>query len=99
MTEGDDTTREAFDRLAQLLEFPVDFPLKVLGQRVDGFEAAIAGIIDRHVPGFDPARFESRASAKGTYLSLTTVLAIESREQLESLHRELTAHPWVKVVL
>ncbi|MFT4102404.1 MAG: DUF493 domain-containing protein [Burkholderiaceae bacterium] len=99
MADGDDATRQAFDRLALLLEFPVDFPLKVLGRRIDGFEAAIADIVGRHVPDFDPARFESRASTKGTYLSLTAVLTIDSREQLEALHRELSAHPWVRVVL
>ena len=31
------TDSSAFDRLEQLLEFPVDFPLKIMGRRVDEF--------------------------------------------------------------
>ena len=45
----------AFDRLERLLEFPVDFPLKVMGRRVDDFTQSIAATVGKHVPGFDPA--------------------------------------------
>lgn len=89
----------AFDRLEQLLEFPTDFPLKVMGHRVDGFAQQIADLTRRHVPGFDPARMELRLSTKGTYLSLTLRLRIESRAQLEGLYRELSDHPLVRIVL
>lgn len=91
--------RTAFDRLEQLLEFPVDFPLKVMGKRVDGFAQAITELTIAHVPGFDPATVELRVSSKGTYLSVTLVVRIESRAQLEALYRDLTAHPLVRVVL
>ncbi|MEN9314437.1 MAG: hypothetical protein RIS35_830 [Pseudomonadota bacterium] len=89
----------AFDRLEQLLEFPADFPLKVMGQRVDGFAQQISDLTRRHVPGFDPSRMELRLSSKGSYLSLTLRLRIESRAQLEALYRELSDHPMVRIVL
>ena len=34
-----------FDRLEQLLEFPVDFPLKIMGRRVDGFAQAMTPVV------------------------------------------------------
>lgn len=89
----------AFDRLEQLLEFPADFPLKVMGARVDGFAQAIADLTRQHVPSFDPASMELRVSSKGTYLSLTLALRIESRAQLEGLYEALIAHPMVRIVL
>ncbi|RPH67733.1 MAG: DUF493 family protein [Burkholderiales bacterium] len=89
----------AFDRLEQLLEFPVDFPLKVMGRRVDDFAQSIAALVAEHAPGFDPATMELRASSQGTWLSVTVVVRIESREQLERLYRALSAHPLVSVVL
>lgn len=98
MTGGGDL-RSAFDRLEQLLEFPVDFPLKVMGRRVDGFAQAITELTLAHVPGFDPSTVELRVSSQGTYLSITLVVRIESRAQLEALYRDLTAHPMVRVVL
>ncbi|MCO5107908.1 MAG: DUF493 domain-containing protein [Burkholderiaceae bacterium] len=89
----------AFDRLERLLEFPVDFPLKVMGRRVDDFAQAIAATVGEHVPTFDPATMELRASSQGTWLSVTVVVRVESREQLERLYRALAAHPLVSVVL
>ncbi len=89
----------AFDRLEKLLEFPVDFPLKVMGRRVDDFAQSISAIVREHVPTFDPATMELRASRRGTYLSVTVVVRIDSREQLERLYRELSTHPLVSVVL
>ena len=90
---------QAFDRLEQLLEFPADFPLKVMGARADGFAQAISELVREHVPSFDPAGMELRASSKGNWLSLTVVVRVESRAQLEALYRELAAHPMVRVVL
>ena len=92
-------TGSVFDRLEQLLDFPVDFPLKVMGRRVDGFAQAIADLVIEHVPGFDPATMELRPSSQGTWLSLTVVVHIESRAQLEALYRAVAGHPMVRVVL
>jgi putative lipoic acid-binding regulatory protein len=88
-----------FDRLERLLDFPVDFPLKIMGRRVDGFAQAIAALVSEHAPGFDPATMELRASSQGRWLSLTVVVRIESREQLERLYGALAAHPLVRIVL
>ncbi len=89
----------AFDRLERLLEFPVDFPLKVMGRRVDGFAQSIAATVAEHVPEFDPATMEFRASSRSNWLSLTVTVRLESRAQLEGLYRALAAHPLVSVVL
>jgi putative lipoic acid-binding regulatory protein len=96
---GQASGSNVFDRLEQLLEFPVDFPLKVMGRRVDGFAQAISDLVREHVPGFDPATIELRPSSKGTWLSLTVVARIDSRAQLEALYAALAAHPLVRVVL
>jgi putative lipoic acid-binding regulatory protein len=90
---------QAFDRIEQLLEFPADFPLKVMGQRVDGFAQAISALVTEHIPAFDPAGIELRTSSRGTYLSLTLPLRVDSRAQLEGLYRALAGHPWVRIVL
>ena len=99
MSGDDPELRGAFDRLEALLEFPVDFPMKVMGRRVDGFAQAIAEVVGRHVPGFDPAGIELRSSSQGTWLSVTVVARVQSRAQLEALYRELADHPLVRMVL
>ncbi len=82
-----------------LLVFPCDFPIKIMGQRQDGFAQAVLETVLRHAPDFDAAGMEMRPSAKGNYMSLTCTIRAVSREQLDALYRELSAHPLVKVVL
>ena len=82
-----------------LIEFPCDFPIKIMGKRSDGYAQAVLAVVQRHAPDFDGATMEMRASGKGGYLSLTCTVRATSRAQLDALYRELTAHPLVKVVL
>jgi putative lipoic acid-binding regulatory protein len=82
-----------------LLEFPTDFPIKIMGASRDGFAQAMLEIVARHAPDFDGATMEMRTSREGRYLSLTCTIRATSKEQLDALYRELTGHPWVKIVL
>ena len=82
-----------------LLEFPCDFPLKIMGASDPGFAQAIGVVVLRHAPDFDVATMEMRPSKAGNYLSLTCTVRAISQAQLDALYRELTAHPMVKVVL
>ena len=82
-----------------LLEFPCDFPLKIMGATDAGFAQAIVEVVLKHAPEFDPASVEMRPSKAGNYLSLTCTVRATSQAQLDALYLELTAHPMVKVVL
>ncbi len=82
-----------------LLVFPCEFPIKVMGRTQDGFAQAIVEVVRKHAPDFDAATLEMRASTAGNYLSLTCTVNATSRDQLDGLYRELTAHPMVAMVL
>jgi putative lipoic acid-binding regulatory protein len=82
-----------------IIEYPVDFPIKVMGKNAPGFAQAVTAIVVRHAPDFDPATIEMRPSRKNTYLSLTFVIRATSREQLDALYTELSGHPMVAMVL
>ncbi|MCF8149429.1 MAG: DUF493 family protein [Burkholderiaceae bacterium] len=82
-----------------LLEFPCDFPLKIMGAAEADFAQSIVAVVLAHAPDFDPGLVEMRASKGGKYLSLTCTVRAVSQQQLDALYRELTAHPMVKVVL
>ena len=58
-----------------LLEFPCDFPLKIMGKAHDELAQAVLTIVTRHAPDFDGATMEMRASSGGNYLSLTNPIA------------------------
>jgi uncharacterized protein len=82
-----------------LLEFPCDFPLKVMGRRTDDFRSIVLGIVQKHAGPVAPEHIEERPSKDGNYLSLTCTFSAHSREQLDALYRELTSHEKVMVVL
>lgn len=82
-----------------LLKFPCDFPIKIIGDSRDGFAQAILELVLKHIPDFDGASIEMRASKGGNFLSVTCTVRATSKAQLDALYRELTGHPWVKIVL
>lgn len=87
------------DEPESLIEFPCDFPLKVMGKTQTGFAQAVARVVVRHDPGFDVAGIEMRPSRRGKYLSLTCTVKATSREQLDALYQDLCDHPMVVMVL
>ena len=82
-----------------LIPFPSAFPVKVMGERAAGFEAAVVAVARQFDPGFDEATIQRRPSRAGKYLGLTITITATSRAQLDELYRTLSTHPMVKVVL
>jgi len=87
------------DQKETLLEFPCDFPIKIMGLASNDLAQAVLDVVVRHDPGFDGATMEMRASSGGKYVSLTCTVTATSKPQLDALYMELTSHPLVKVVL
>lgn len=81
------------------LVFPMAFPIKVMGRRVEEFAQTIVAVVREHAPDFDAATLEIRTSRAGNYVSVTATINATSREQLDNLYRALSSHPLVKVVL
>lgn len=82
-----------------LLEFPCDFPIKVMGTRSDDFAQTVVDIVLRHAPDFAAGTVEMKLSSSGNYLSVTCTVRAHSKPQLDALYQELSGHPAVKVVL
>ena len=80
------------------LQFPCTFPLKVVGLNTPAFEQAVREIVGRHLPGICVA-YASRHSGAGKYLALTATFTAESREQLDALYCDLSAHELVVMTL
>jgi len=82
-----------------LLEYPCEFPIKVMGRTQAGFAQAVLGIVQTHAPDFDGSTMEMRTSKQGKYLSVTCTIRATSREQLDALYKALCDHPMVVMVL
>ena len=82
-----------------LLEFPTDFPIKIMGAATDDFRSLAIGIVTRHFGELDPSRIEERPSSGGKYLGLTITVRAESKAQLNAVYTELTSCRQVLVAL
>ena len=82
-----------------LIEYPSDFPIKVMGPTHIDFEVTIVDLVLEYDPTFHIGRLEVRPSAKGNYTGLTVTVRATSRPQLDDLYRALSAHPMVKIVM
>ncbi|MEO6408312.1 MAG: DUF493 domain-containing protein [Burkholderiaceae bacterium] len=82
-----------------LIEYPSQFPIKVMGLNVNGFVHAMTSIAERFDPSYNAATVELRPSKGDKYLGVTLTITATSREQLDELYRTLSTHPMVKMVL
>ncbi|HJD44655.1 MAG TPA: DUF493 family protein [Candidatus Paenalcaligenes intestinipullorum] len=82
-----------------LIEYPSEFPIKVMGKADPTLAQALTEIVLEHDPDFDASTIEMRPSKAGNYIGLTFRITALSREQLDNVYRALHAHPLVSVVL
>ena len=57
-----------------LIEYPIDFPIKIMGAMQDAFAQTMVEVVLKHDPTFHAGKMEMRPSSKGTYLSLTVTV-------------------------
>lgn len=82
-----------------LFEFPCEFPIKVMGESAEDFDAHVVSIIRKHVPDLPEGAAKSRGSKNGKFQSVTVVFTASSKAQLDAIYMELTACSRVKMVL
>lgn len=81
------------------IEFPCQFPIKIMGLADQEFEGIVIGILNQHVPDLGEGAIMTKYSAGGKYLSLTATIRARSQEQLDDLYRALSGHPKILMVL
>jgi putative lipoic acid-binding regulatory protein len=83
----------------ELLGFPCEFPIKVMGRAEEGFEDLVVEIVRRHAPDLGEGAVQVRDSRGGNYLSVTVTIRAESRAQLDAIYRDLTGDERVLMAL
>ena len=82
-----------------LIDFPCEFPLKVMGTSSSEFTETVILLIQSILPTFGAEKIETRSSSSGKYTSLTCTVHVLSQEQLDDIYRLISAHPLVKFAL
>ena len=86
------------------IEFPCDYPVKIMGADEDGFVEMVTAITREHAPELaDPDALEGavrvRRSSGGRWASVTIVIRATGEAQLRALFEALKATGRVQLVL
>jgi putative lipoic acid-binding regulatory protein len=81
------------------IEFPCQYPIKVLGRADERLQPLVIEIFERHAPGLDVETLVVRSSSGGKFVSLTLTIEATGKDQLARLHEELMATGLVSMVI
>jgi uncharacterized protein len=84
---------------APKIEFPCDYPVKIVGENRDSFVEVIFELTRRHAPEITEEHVQIRASREGNYCAVTITIRATGEPQLRELHETLKGHPLVRLVL
>lgn len=87
------------DTDAPRIEFPCQYPIKVMGDASDVFHQEVLAVVQRHAPATSAEHITAKPSAKGNYVALTIVIEATGVEQLQVLFADLKGLTAVRMVL
>ena len=79
--------------------FPMDYPIKLIGDAGQELRVAVVEILVKHFPSFDETTLAVQPSRTGKYHSLTAQLRFDELEQVHALYADLAACPLIKTAL
>ena len=82
-----------------VMEFPCSFPIKLMGRETDEFRQTARELVEKHTGPLDDEAIQSALSRNGRFVSVTITVIAESREQLDNIYRDATAHDDVIMAL
>jgi uncharacterized protein len=78
-----------------LEQFPCFYTFKIFGRRSDTFVARVRAVIATTLGAVPLDAVKVRESSQGRYLSVTVLIRVDSRSQLERVYTDLRAEEQV----
>ena len=82
-----------------LLEFPCDFPIKIMGRESAEFRALARALVEKHTGPLADDAIVSSLSRNGAFVSVTVTVAAQSQQQLDDIYREVTSDDEILMAL
>lgn len=84
---------------ASLMEFPCEFPIKMMGRDTPEFRRTVRALVEKHTGPLDDDVIQSAKSRHGRFVSVTITVTAVSRQQLDDIYTEVSAHDDVLMAL
>ena len=82
-----------------LLEFPCDFPIKIMGKESLEFRALARSLVEKHTGPLADDAIQSSLSRNGAFVSVTVTIQAQNQQQLDDIYHEITSHDEVLMAL
>lgn len=81
------------------MEFPCEFPIKMMGRDTPKFHATVIMLVENHVGPLDEDAVKINVSGKGNFVSITVTVTTTSQQQLDDIYRDVSGHEDVLMAL
>lgn len=82
-----------------VLEFPCDFPIKMMGRDRPEFRDMARALIEQHAGKVQDDAIRTAMSRNGNFLSITITIKAQNQQQLDDIYRDLSSHDEILVAL
>ena len=82
-----------------LIDFPCDFPIKVIGKSDNDIDEHVVSILLKHVSAIYEGAVRVKQSKNGNYMALTITIKVDSQTQLDQIYKDLGASDRVVMIL
>ncbi len=81
------------------LEFPCEFPIKMMGRDTPEFRATARALVEAHAGAVSDDAVQTAVSRNGRFVSVTVTIVAASQQQLDDIYRDVSSHEDVLVAL
>ena len=82
-----------------LIDFPCQFPIKIIGKDCSIFENTVSQIMAKHDQKYSELSVKKNKSKNKNYIALTWVVNVNNQDELDNIYRDLSKDNNVLYVL
>jgi putative lipoic acid-binding regulatory protein len=82
-----------------LLEFPCDFPIKIMGRESPEFRVLARSLVEKYTGSLADDAIQGSLSRNGAFVSVTITINAQSQQQLDDIYRAVTSNDDVLMAL
>ena len=93
------TSSDEIEPKESLLEFPCQFPIKMMGRDSPEFRATARALVEKHVGAVADEAVQAALSRNERFVSVTVTVTATSQQQLDDIYQDVTDHEDVLMAL
>ena len=82
-----------------VIEFPTEFPIKLMGRNTPEFRVMARALIEKHAGTVNDEAVQTASSSNDRFVSVTVTITATSQQQLDAIYQDATDHENVLMAL